>query len=131
MKDSRPRCGDCANMRDTDGYCPRQGTYVNALADAPRRCFLSFEEAEEPWDTMPQRRGGTPRATHHRSDIPEGYKHCPVCDRTLPLDAFAKCTSGKEWRASVCRECATARTRRYKAMRLAYSIGQDKPSGAK
>lgn len=41
-------------------------------------------------------------------------KHCPHCDQTKPLDAFAKRTEATDGRQSWCRQCMTSYHRQWR-----------------
>ena len=118
------RCGTCVNMRPTDGYCPRTGAWVNALAEPPKRCYVGRDELDEDipqWhppvrEVKKERKERTVRTVWRRgSGTPEGTKYCPSCDRILPRENFCVCKTrynGINWE---CKECAARRTREYKA----------------
>ena len=123
-------CGHCANMKPTDGYCPRVGAYVNFFAEAPKRCYVGPEELEDACDGKPN----DPLRTEQKEkrvwkrgySLEEGMKYCPACNRILPKDQF--CVSkarydGLNWE---CKECAARRSRERKTKDL-YTIGKDGP----
>ena len=104
-------------MHPENGWCGRQGRWVNALSEAPRKCFddgsnndryMYSHTRAKPAEKRPKRKrrvGG--------AEVPEGHKYCPTCGRILPHASFSLCKGrGYAWE---CKECAAARTRRYKA----------------
>ena len=97
-QDNTHTCGECVAMRESDGYCMRQGKYVNCLGEAQAKCFVSREEAAADPSAAPGKRLLTVHPT---------TKTCKDCGRELPLDAFGFHKSGT--RKSVCRECQGAR----------------------
>ena len=111
-------------MRPDNGYCPRTGAWVNALAEAPKTCYVGKDELDDdiPQWHPPVRETKKSSAQVWRSGrgVPDGKKYCPTCDRILPRENFCECKTrydGVNWE---CRECVANRRRRV--------AGKDKPS---
>lgn len=43
--------------------------------------------------------------------VPPGMKHCPICNRDLPLESFYKVKKDRFGRFAYCKECTQARNR--------------------
>lgn len=118
QKKGMKTCSSCINMRSVDGYCRRNGRYVNAL-DTAQSCYVSATEAEEELAVMPKiprRRPkpkveGQPQRRGRNYDLPDGEKYCPTCQRVLPKTAFARCKSKPGGVSYECKECAARKAR--------------------
>lgn len=100
-------CGTCVNMRESDGYCPRTGRYVNAL-DADKPCFVSREEVEETIAAapkiVPKPKVKEPEPTPAPAPAPK-TKVCHRCGKEYPLSYFPKHNKSKDGHDGVCRDC--------------------------
>lgn len=92
MENNTHTCGECVAMRGSDGYCMRQGKYINCMDKAPARCFVSHEEAAAD-------------PCHVRVKVLPTTKTCKDCGRELPLEEFPNHPKSRDGHSPLCREC--------------------------
>lgn len=98
--DSQNTCGQCAQFRQSDGYCRKKG-YVNAIAPAPAKCFVSRDGGTEP--LAPAERLRKPRARKERKVVIT--KRCPKCGLEKPAEDFDRREKSPDGLQTYCREC--------------------------
>ncbi len=100
MSENNPTCGHCAQFRQSDGYCRKKG-YVNAIAPAPAKCFVSRDGGTEP--LAPAERLRKPRARKERKVVIT--KRCPKCGLEKPAEDFDRREKSPDGLQTYCREC--------------------------
>lgn len=106
-------CLNCARMNPVDGYCKKNGEYVNAFWSCKR-----FEKPEPDYEPMPRER--TPRPPRESplkgrvKTAGRTKKKCSRCGRVLPIDDFVKLKRSADGHGCYCHECNAIRHREYK-----------------
>ena len=109
---NNPRCGDCVQMREEDGYCGRVGRYVNyfrvACKDYVDRNATDTVKAEAPKEKP-------------------GTRVCKQCGRELPLEQFTRSCKSRDGYTHTCKECFSAQMSEKKKALWASKPKKEKP----
>ena len=91
---SENTCGHCAGFRTTDGYCRRKGKYVNALAEAPDKCFMDPDAQKKALTGLTPAESAKPKT-----------KVCKECGRELPIEEFPRHRKSRDGHSGFCHDC--------------------------
>ncbi len=64
-------------------------------------CVACYRTYQREW--AQRNRGQKPRPI--KPVLPPGFKFCPRCERSLPVERFSRCQSKSDGRMSHCKEC--------------------------
>lgn len=110
--DTNPRCGDCVQMREEDGYCGRVGRYVNYFRVACKD-FVDRNDVEATIAAAPPAKPNT--------------RTCKQCGRELPLEQFTRSCKSRDGYTHTCRDCFSAQMSEKKKALWASKPKKEKP----
>ena len=119
-------CLNCVRMNPVNGYCGKQGAYVNAFWSCKK-----FERPEDNATTNDEHAPRAPRVSHKKGVCPTAgrtEKRCSRCGRLKPIDDFVKLKRSADVHGCYCHECNTIRHREYKARKALKEQTQNKPN---
>ena len=134
---TNPRCGDCVQMREEDGYCKHLGRYVNyfriackdyvdRIAVAEQQAAASMPEPEEPEVRVKEDAKMRRKALLHPDPKP-GTRVCKQCGRELPLEQFTRSCKSRDGYTHTCKECFSAQMSEKKKALWASKPKKEKP----
>ena len=109
---TNPRCGDCVNMREEDGYCGRVGRYVNYF----RKACKDYVD-----------RNATDTVKAAAPPAKPDTRTCKQCGRELPLEQFTRSCKSRDGYTHTCKECFSAQMSEKKKALWASKPKKEKP----